>query len=205
MTRPNQLSTLRILLTPLFVSTFLSERVGLQCASFGVFFVASMTDWYDGYVARKSGSVSPWGKFLDPLADKILILSALLALYLRGYVRLWMVAAIAVRDVAITILRSYALLTERPVQTLPIAKWKTVSQVVAIYLALALHTLSLVGMQTSLARAVVGWSQEVDLVGKTMAFVAVYTVVTGVIYLIENRGHVRSLAVRFFRAFAPLN
>jgi|YelNatPaOPRAMG01_1025707.scaffolds.fasta_scaffold00009_94 CDP-diacylglycerol--glycerol-3-phosphate 3-phosphatidyltransferase len=205
MTKPNQLSTLRILLTPLFVTTFLSDRAGLQYVSFGVFFFASLTDWYDGYIARRSNAVSTWGKFLDPLADKVLILSALFALYVRGYVRGWMLFIIAARDVLVTGLRFYAMLAGRPMQTLPIAKWKTVSQVVAIYIALALHLAKTSARGEGLAARAVSWAQEVGFLDKIMAVVTFYTLATGIIYVVENRGHVRGLAVRFFRVFVPLN
>lgn len=205
MTRPNQLSALRILLTPVFVATFLSERASLQYASFGVFFLASLTDWYDGYVARRSGSVTVWGKFLDPLADKILIISALVALWLRQYVRGWMVLAIALRDVLVTVLRSYAMFTDRPIQTLPLAKWKTGSQVAAVYLIVLYHIARIADVREGPLAVIVGWVEATALIDKAMTFVTFYTVLTGVVYVVENRGHVRGLAARFFRVFVPLN
>jgi len=205
MTRPNQLSALRILLTPVFVATFLSERASLQYASFGVFFLASLTDWYDGYVARRSGSVTVWGKFLDPLADKILIISALVALWLRQYVRGWMVLAIALRDVLVTVLRSYAMFTDRPIQTLPLAKWKTGSQVATVYLIVLYHMAQIADVREGPLAVIVGWVEATALIDKAMTFVTFYTVLTGVVYVVENRGHVRGLAARFFRVFVPLN
>ena len=200
MTRPNQLSALRILLTPAFVATFLSENVSLQYASLGIFFLASLTDWYDGYIARRSGTVTLWGKFLDPLADKILIISALGALWVREYVRGWMVIAIAIRDVVVTALRSYAMFTDRPVNTMYLAKWKTTSQVVAVYVIVGYHLI-----KHSMTRGIVLWVERAQVIDKMMVVVTFYTVLTGLVYMVENRGHVRSLAVRFFRVIVPLN
>lgn len=205
MTRPNQLSTLRILLTPIFVATFLSEKVCLQYASFGVFFLASVTDWYDGYIARRSGATTTWGKFLDPLADKVLILSALVALWMREYVRGWMIVAIATRDVLVTALRSYAIFTHSPIETMPLAKWKTGSQVAAVYFILAYHLLRVSEPRQEPAGTLMRWIEGVSLIDKLMTVVTIYTVLTGVIYVVENRGHVRGLASRFFRVFVPLN
>jgi CDP-diacylglycerol---glycerol-3-phosphate 3-phosphatidyltransferase len=79
MTLPNQLTILRIFLTPVFVALFLSENVFLKQLSVPVYIVAALTDWYDGWFARKFGYMTKWGRFLDPLADKILTSSAFIA------------------------------------------------------------------------------------------------------------------------------
>ena len=73
-----------------------------------VYVVAALTDWYDGWVARKYGYVSRWGKFLDPLADKILAAAALFSFVALNLVDGWMVWIVVVRDFLITGLRSYA-------------------------------------------------------------------------------------------------
>ena len=78
MTLPNQLTILRIILTPIFLYLFLSEDPLLIQISIGVFIVAALTDWYDGWLARKFNYITDWGKFWDPLADKILTSAAFL-------------------------------------------------------------------------------------------------------------------------------
>lgn len=80
MSFPNQLTILRILLTPLFVACLFVDEYNYRFAALVIFFIAVLTDWYDGYIARKFGAVTNWGKFLDPLADKILVLSAFFSL-----------------------------------------------------------------------------------------------------------------------------
>ena len=134
MNLPTQLTVLRILLTPIFVGLLFMESLGVKIGSLAVFIIASLTDWYDGYVARKIGVVTMWGQFLDPLADKILISSALICFSVLGYIQEWMVLIIIIRDLIITAMRSYAVLQNQRFQTNFLAKIKTCSQVVAIYL-----------------------------------------------------------------------
>ncbi len=73
-----------MLLTPLFILLFISERVFLKQFSVMVFVVAALTDWYDGWIARKLGKVSRWGVFLDPLADKVLTSDCIYCFCLDG-------------------------------------------------------------------------------------------------------------------------
>src|SRR5258708_7415811 len=84
MSIPNSLTILRIALTPLFVVLLFSSSSVLNEVALAVYIIAALTDWYDGWVARRYGYVSRWGKFLDPLADKVLAAAALLSfVYLR--------------------------------------------------------------------------------------------------------------------------
>ena len=108
MTLPNQLTILRIILTPVFLYLFLSSDPLLIQISLAVFFIAALTDWYDGWLARKYNYISDWGKFWDPLADKILTSTAFLGFVFVGLLPLWMVLLIIVRDLVVTLLRAYA-------------------------------------------------------------------------------------------------
>lgn len=85
----------------------MSENQGLQRAALPVFFVAVLTDWYDGWYARKYKSVTKTGIFLDPLADKVLTTTAFIFFYIKGIMPLWMLVIIAARDIIVTLLRSY--------------------------------------------------------------------------------------------------
>src|ERR1041385_3561530 len=91
MSLPNSLTLLRIILTPLFLALFLSDSSFSKQLSLVVFIVAALTDWYDGWVARKYGYITRWGKFLDPLADKILSSATLFSFVFLGLVDAWMV------------------------------------------------------------------------------------------------------------------
>lgn len=138
MSFPNQLSLLRIILAPVFLFLFLSENPLYKKISLVVFFIAVLTDWYDGWHARRYGQVSKVGIFLDPLADKFLTSIAFIGFYILGIMPLWMVLIIVVRDIVITILRSYQEANGKTMKTSYIAKTKTFIQMTYIFLIVIL-------------------------------------------------------------------
>jgi cardiolipin synthase (CMP-forming) len=97
-TVPNLLSGLRLASVPVFVWLFVTDK---EEAAVMVYGVGAATDWVDGYVARRTGSVTELGKLLDPLADRAFIVALALALLLRGALPAWLGAVIIVRDVAV--------------------------------------------------------------------------------------------------------
>ena len=96
------------MITPVIGVLLFSNRPGAALGAIILFILASVTDWYDGYAARKYNEVSSFGRFFDPLADKILVLTVMVCLSVIGYFPLWMVAVIGSRDIYLTALRSYA-------------------------------------------------------------------------------------------------
>lgn len=203
MSFPNQLTVLRMILTPLFAVTLTFKGIHFKYLSFFIFILASLTDWYDGYVARKFGSTTQTGKYLDPLADKLLVSTAFgIFAYLR-IVPIWMFLVIALRDIVITGLRAYAITTGKPFETSSFAKWKTVCQMVSIYLLflwmIAQHEYG--KSMPAIMQMIENW----NLVWSVMLFVTLYTLITGVSYLYENRSHLKSLAIAFYRVFVPTN
>lgn len=137
---PNQLTILRIILTPVFFYLFLSETPLLKQISIIVFILAALTDWYDGWLARKFNYITNWGKFWDPLADKILTSAAFLGFVLLGVLPFWMVIIILVRDFVITALRAYADYKGHSFPTSKYAKWKTFLQMTFLYYLLVIYT-----------------------------------------------------------------
>src|SRR5712692_8556805 len=133
MSIPNSLTVFRILLTPVFLILLFSDSSFLKQISLVVYIVAAMTDWYDGWVARRYGYVSRWGKFLDPLADKILFAAALFSFVYLKLVDAWMVWIIIGRDIMITSLRSYAEWVNQPIVTSKTAQAKTFGEFIVIY------------------------------------------------------------------------
>src|SRR6202022_3263572 len=99
-----------------------------------LFIVFSLTDILDGQIARRRGTVSDLGKFLDPLADKLLVLSVLIVLVQEGLVAAWVVVVIFSRELIITILRSVAATQGRVIAAAPLGKTKTVMQMTAVAL-----------------------------------------------------------------------
>ncbi len=203
MSLPNQLTVLRIVLTPLFAVLLTFQAITFKYASFFVFFVASFTDWYDGYLARKYGHITPTGKYLDPLADKLLVSTAFGMFCYLGYVELWMFIAIALRDVIITALRSYTISKGKQIETSNFAKWKTASQMLAIYFIFSWMLTSEASPDQSSLLLTIG--EKFNLLYNIMLFVTLYTVTSGVSYLIDNRVHLKSLAIAFYRVFVPTN
>jgi CDP-diacylglycerol--glycerol-3-phosphate 3-phosphatidyltransferase len=138
---PNSLTLGRIFLVPLLVVVLLTKFPGREL--FGVsneilgatiFAVASLTDWLDGYLARRRGQVTGLGQWMDPLADKMLVTAALVSLVANGLASAWMVAVILGREFAVTVLRSVLHARGHSLPASGIGKIKMASQVAAILL-----------------------------------------------------------------------
>ena len=184
---PNQLTLLRVVLTPVFALLILSESSLNKQISLIVFIVAALTDWYDGWVARKLGYISRWGKFLDPLADKILSSVALLVYAGLGLVDAWMVWIIIIRDFLITGLRSYAEYKDRPIVTSKSAQAKTFGQFVVIYYILILYVGRSVPIVYQRFGDTIDTLMDPQVLFGMMLLVTLSTVGTAVAYLFDNR------------------
>src|SRR5689334_13381277 len=146
MNLPNALTVTRIFLVPLLVVVLLTKFEGRmifgvrkELVGAAIFGLASLTDWLDGYVARRRKQVTSLGQVIDPLADKLLTSAAFLALVQMGLAPAWMVAVIIGREFAITGLRSLAYARGVAIPASPLGKVKMIAQVVAI-LALILSS-----------------------------------------------------------------
>ena len=137
LTIPNQLTILRIILTPVFVLLLIKKTPFYQLSASLVFCIASFTDWYDGWHARRFGVITRVGQFMDPLADKILVITTYIAFATMGYIMPWMVWVIVIRDTFITVTRIFALQVGRPIITHVLAKWKTAAQMATVFIILA--------------------------------------------------------------------
>lgn len=136
---PNILSLSRIAASPLLIYLLIIETTKTVCVVTAVIFlIVCLTDWLDGYLARRLKLVTTLGKFLDPLADKLLIMTALIMLIPLGRAPAWMVAVILAREMAVTGLRAVAIEESVVISASNAGKAKTVSQIVAI-VPLLLH------------------------------------------------------------------
>lgn len=185
LTIPNQLTILRILLTPLFLYLFIQESANQQLAGTIVFFIASATDWYDGYIARKLNVVSRWGQFMDPLADKILISSAFLVLAYLKIMFWWMVLIIVIRDFLITFLRIIALNIGESVVTSTLAKWKTFIQMTVLIIILLYINIMNYDLFPIIEKPM-AYNHWISI---SMIIVTFITAFSGIQYLFENRSH----------------
>ena len=102
MNLPNQLTVARIVLSPVFMMLLLTDNLYSRWGALGVFILASLTDLYDGYLARKTGITTSFGKFMDPLADKLLVSMALISFLAIDlpFIAGWMVIVVVARVVA---------------------------------------------------------------------------------------------------------
>ena len=187
MSPPNQLTFVRILLTPVFLAFLLVNHRTYNQLALPVFVVASLTDWYDGWVARKWGYVSRWGRFLDPLADKVLSSAAFISFIYLDLAPPWMVWIIVVRDILVTLLRSLAEYKGRPVVTSGPAKTKTFIQFVVVFYVLILHTLRITPSIYLEHKSAVDFLLSQNLLFALMLLVTALTAWTGIVYLIDNR------------------
>ncbi|QUH20780.1 CDP-diacylglycerol--glycerol-3-phosphate 3-phosphatidyltransferase [Alkaliphilus sp. B6464] len=128
----NKLTILRIFLVPIFMIFLLSKiPYGVPIAA-GIFIVAAVTDTLDGYVARKRNEITNFGKFMDPLADKLLVSAALISLVQMGRLSAWMVVVIIAREFTISILRAVAAAEGIVIAASWWGKAKTITQIIAI-------------------------------------------------------------------------
>lgn len=193
MTLPNQLTILRIILTPIFLFFFLSnDPVKIQI-SLAIFLIAALTDWYDGWLARKFNYITDWGKFWDPLADKILTSTAFIGFVLVDLIPLWMVLLIVVRDLVVTLLRIYAEGRGYNFVTSYYAKWKTVLQMVFLYYLLLLY----VGLNTKEIltgnELLFAYLSNEQFIYITMLLITIITVHSGITYINKNKHLIEKL------------
>lgn len=130
---PNRISLLRILLSPIFMILLIDNRKGSRIAALGVFTFASLTDLYDGYLARKYGWITNLGKFLDPLADKLLVALALIGLNQIDLVPAWALYLIIGRELLVTGLRAIAAYAGVLILPSRMGKYKTLSQMLSMF------------------------------------------------------------------------
>lgn len=171
---PNVLTCVRILFVPVFVWFTLAGRggthLGWQWASFGLFVALMVTDKLDGDIARAKGLITNFGKIADPIADKALMISALVCLNIVGALWVWVTVVIVVRELGITVWRMVMLRRGKVVPASRGGKWKTTLQALAVAMYLC---------------PLPGWMAIPT--GIVMGVALVITVVTGVQYLWDSR------------------
>lgn len=182
MNLPNKLTLLRIILVPFFVLFLLTDAIPLSPVfALVVFIAASITDFFDGHYARKHNMVTDFGKFADPLADKILIISAFCCFIQTGLIGAVPVIIVLFREFAVTSVRLVAASKGKVVAANMWGKAKTVSQIVAVIVALVLQIVLKLG----------GFSAEVSgsfgIITNVVVWVSViFTIISGIVYLKDN-------------------
>ena len=179
------LTVFRILLTPIFIISLFSEYQFAHPIALAIFLIACITDTYDGYYARKYNQVTPEGKFLDPLADKILVSSAFISFAFIGIIEFWMVGLILFRDLFVTGLRMAVEHKGLSMVTSIIAKAKTTIQYIIIIFILTV--MGLKGFSFGWIPAMIEVVDQFSLIYYFTFFISLFTVLTGLTYLYDNR------------------
>lgn len=147
---PNLLSLSRIFLIPLFLYLIFQPSPWLKFSALVVFGIASITDFLDGWSARKLNQQTEMGKFLDPLADKFLVIATMIGfLMLDPLIPAWMVVVILGRDVLITFLRYAAIKKGGSLRTSRFGKWKTAFQMISIVIIIMLFIIRASGIDVT--------------------------------------------------------
>jgi len=186
MTLPNQLTVLRIILSPVFLFFFLSEIIWMKQVSVAIYIVAALSDWYDGWLARKFNYITSWGKFWDPLADKILTSAAFIGFAVVDLIPWWMVIIIVGRDVIITLLRVFSDMKSYSFTTSYYAKWKTLLQMIFLYYLLILYVAQFTPEINSMYGETISAMLNEQLVFFVSLIITVITFHSGLLYVIRN-------------------
>jgi CDP-diacylglycerol--glycerol-3-phosphate 3-phosphatidyltransferase len=136
---PNQLTVSRFVLTVAFLAAVFVDFPRHELVALLLFSVASLTDYFDGRIARRDKLITNFGILMDPLADKILVCSAFIAFVGLGWVQAWMVVIIVARELTITGLRLLAASKNLVLAAERFGKHKTISQIIAILAILVQH------------------------------------------------------------------
>ncbi len=187
MNLPNKITLIRVFLTFVFMFFLFLKGVPAKVMALVIFVIAAFTDYLDGFIAKKYNITSDFGKFMDPIADKILTLAAFLAFVEMKLVPAWMVVIIIMRELLITSIRLGALRHNEVLQAGQAGKQKTVSQMFSIVVILLFIVFKEAGV-----RMFGFWNPSFEYWYKQLIFILMLitvalTVISGIFYLINNR------------------
>jgi len=182
---PNVLTILRIILTVLFIYLFFQNDLGSRVLALIVFTFASLTDYFDGYLARKHNLITPFGKLMDPIADKFLILSAFFIFMQLQLIATWMFITIFTREVIVTGLRLVAIRKKIVLSAEGAGKLKTVLQIVAVYLIIIFTVLIQLTNDTEFFQLLM--RQAFTGINVFMLVVVIVTLWSGISFIWNNR------------------
>lgn len=171
---PNRLSLLRIALIPFVVLMMYVDASWSYAAALALFMLASFTDWLDGWMARRYKIVTNFGKFLDPVADKLLVLSTMIALCGQGHLPAWVCIVVLFRELAVDGLRLVAVEQGLVIAASKLGKLKTTSQM-AMLVTFLLKACGVMGLQASILPELLMWLS------------VIMTLYSGADYFIKNR------------------
>jgi CDP-diacylglycerol---glycerol-3-phosphate 3-phosphatidyltransferase len=183
----NKLTLSRIGLTFVFMFFLFLQGFPAKFLALLVFALATWTDFMDGFLAKKRNEISDFGKFMDPIADKVLVISAFLVFVEMNLIPAWIVVIIVSREFIVTGLRLIALAKGEVIEAALVGKHKTVSQMVSIYVILIFIVFKEAGREVFKF-----WDAKMELyfqetIFYLMIITATLTLISGISYIIKNR------------------
>ena len=187
MNLPNRLTVLRIVLTFVFMFLLFSPGLLGKVLALVAFTIACLTDFYDGYIARKYNLITELGKLLDPIADKILVMAAFLAFVEMRLIPAWMVVVIIFRELIITGIRIIGVSKGKVLAASMAGKHKTVSQMTSIFFILGVIIIKEIG-----SAGISFWSAEHEFFLNSSIYILMLitvalTLISGISYFIKNK------------------
>lgn len=183
----NILTIIRILLVPLYLWLFALQDWYTVVFALLVFITAAVTDLYDGRLARRRKEVTKLGKFLDPLADKFLVIGALAQFWLLGLVNVWLVGVIIVRDVWVTAMRIVAITRGTELKTSGDAKLKTTIQLTVVITIIVLTGARLILDRYGIIQPVITLAHLRVLFNAMLGVAVVFTLYSWFRYMYRGR------------------
>ncbi|MBU1087445.1 MAG: CDP-diacylglycerol--glycerol-3-phosphate 3-phosphatidyltransferase [Candidatus Omnitrophica bacterium] len=192
MNLPNKLTVTRIILSFIFIIFIFSQGFLAKTLAFAVFLIASLTDFFDGYIARKYNLITDLGKLLDPIADKILVLAAFSAFVYMRIIPVWMLVIIIFRELLITGIRLVLARKGKVIAASIWGKYKTVGQMIAIFIILSFIVIKEAG-----TNKYDFWSQawqisSINIINFVMYITIGLTLVSGISYFLKNKNEFKN-------------
>jgi len=184
---PNILTILRVLITPACLYFMLSNGNYYNLIAMILFLIASVTDGVDGWYARKYQATTEFGKFLDPLADKILVMSVFIVFGIKNLVPWWMIFIVLFRDIFVTVLRSIMIRKGKSMVTRSFAKVKTGIQMFMIYFILTFMAIKSIPFFESLYQFLNKILIDYHILWVLMLLTTIITLYSGILYIFENK------------------
>ena len=192
MNLPNKLTLMRIILTPVFMAVLYWGFPGADYAALAIFIIASLTDLLDGKIARKYNLVTDFGKFADPLADKILVTAAMLWFVEVGRMPAWALLVVLLREFAVSGLRMIASDKGRVIAAGWSGKVKTAATMVCVVVMLLLGP-ALAAARSGAYLTAVPWDRYISQADTVCVWVIVLTTLySGVEYFVKNKDVIAS-------------
>lgn len=183
----NMLTFLRIVLVPLYIWLFAQQQWHTAVIALLVFVIAAVTDLYDGRLARSRKEITKFGKFMDPLADKFLVIGALAQFCFMGLVNFWLVGIIIIRDIWVTFMRITAVMKGVELKTSGDAKLKTTIQLTVIITIIVFTGARITALHFGYSGPLISINVYRMLFNALVSVAAVFTVYSWFRYMLQGR------------------